>query len=331
LFEIIRRLKEQGVTILYVSHRLEEVFQISDRVTVLRDGRYMGTWKTAETNIPFIISQMIGRTLSNAFPEVPEIAPEARKILEVRGLTKPGRLSNVSFAVREGEVLGFAGLEGCGIRDLFLVLFGLEKSESGEVIYLDKAMNIHFSSDAIRNNWGLIPANRRDHGLLMNWSLKENVAVVILKRLLNFLGLVNERRLANTSEIYIDRLNIATDSIDKKVFDLSGGNQQKVVIAKWLASEPKVLILDDPTRGIDVGAKAEIYNLIHELARQGLAILLSSSEVEEVLNLSRRVLVMRQGAIIKEFDHHEASKAEVLRYVSGDISEPAEATPVPVH
>ena len=326
LFQIIRRLKEQGVTILYVSHRLEEVFQISDRVTVLRDGKYVGTWKTAETNIPYIISQMIGRTLSKAFPTVPDLQLDARKILDVRGLSKPGRLDNVSFDVREGEVLGFAGLEGCGIRDLFLVLFGLEKSVSGEVIYLDKKMNIHFSSDAIQNNWGLIPANRRDHGLLMNWSLKENVAVVILKRLLNFLGLVNERRLSNTAETYIQQLNISTDSIDKKVFDLSGGNQQKVVIAKWLATEPKVLILDDPTRGIDVGAKAEIYQLIHDLALQGLAILLSSSEIDEVLNLSQRVLVMRQGSIIKEFTHKEADKAEVMRYVSGDLSESTLAT-----
>jgi ribose transport system ATP-binding protein len=320
LFEIINRLKEHGVTILYVSHRLEEVFQISDRITVLRDGKYIGTWIPEETNIPFIISQMIGRTLSKAFPEVAEISPTAKNILDVKGLKKRGKLEDVSFSVREGEVLGFAGLEGSGIRDLFHTLFGLDALEKGEIWYLGKKMEINFSSDAIKHNWGLIPANRRDHGLLMRWSLKENVSVVILKRLLNFLGLINDRKLKSTAETYIDRLNIATDSIDKQVFDLSGGNQQKVVIAKWLASKPKVLILDDPTRGIDVGAKSEIYQLIQKLAQEGLAILLSSSEIDEVINLSRRILVMRQGSIIKEFDHKDATKAEVLRYVSGDIS-----------
>lgn len=320
LFEIIRRLKEQGISILYISHRLEEVFQISDRITVLRDGRYIGTWAVNDIDIPFVISQMIGRTLSQAFPEVPEKPESAITVLEVKDLYKPGRLENVSFTVSEGEVLGFAGLEGSGIRDLFHVLFGLDKAERGEIWYLGKKKSIKFSSDAIKNNWGLIPANRRDHGLLMRWSLKENVAVVILKRLLNILGLVNERRLANTAETYIRRLNISTESVDKMVFDLSGGNQQKVVLAKWLATDPKVLILDDPTRGIDVGAKSEIYRLISDLAQQGLAILLSSSEIDEVLNLSQRILIMRQGAIIKEFDHKEARKAEVLRFVSGEIT-----------
>jgi ABC-type sugar transport system ATPase subunit len=320
LFEIIKRLQEQDVTILYVSHRLEEVFQVSDRITVLRDGKFIGTWNTKETNIPFIISQMIGRTLSQAFPDVPEISTNADTILEVKDLYKGGSIGGVNFAVRKGEVLGFAGLEGSGIRDLFHVLFGLDHADNGQIWYLGKKIKINFSSDAIKQKWALIPANRRDHGLLMRWSLKENLTIVIIKRLLNFLGLIKEGKLKSTAETFINRLNISTDSIEKQVFDLSGGNQQKVVIAKWLATEPKLLILDDPTRGIDVGAKSEIYQLIQMLAREGLAILLSSSEIDEVINLSRRILVMRQGLIIKEFDHKEASKAEVLRYVSGDIS-----------
>ena len=221
--------------------------------------------------------------------------------------------------MRKGEVLGFAGLEGSGIRELFHVLFGLDRADRGEIWYKGKRTAIHFSSDAIRTGWGMIPANRRDHGLLMTWTVKENIAVVILQRLLNFLGLVNDRWIEDLAVEYVDKLNIATDSTDKLVFDLSGGNQQKVVIAKWLATKPQLLILDDPTRGIDVGAKHEIYRLVHELAGQGISILLNSSEIDEVLGLSHRVLVMRQGRIIKEFLHNEADKAEVMRYVSGDI------------
>jgi ABC-type sugar transport system ATPase subunit len=319
LFEIIRRLKEQGITILYVSHRLEEVFRISDCITVLRDGKYIGTWRTQETSIPFIISQMIGRTLGETFPEVEDVEEDAEKTLEVRDLCKGNKLFSVSFHAREGEVLGFAGLEGSGIRDLFHILFGLDRADGGEAWYKGKRTNIRFSSDAIKTGWGMIPANRRDHGLMMRWSVKENIAVVILKRFLNLFGLLNDRRMEDTATQYVQKLNIATESIDKKVFDLSGGNQQKVVLAKWLATEPKLLILDDPTRGIDVGAKNEVYHLIKELAEQGISILFSSSEIDEVLGLSNRILVMRLGRIIREFAHEHASKAEVMRYVSGDI------------
>jgi ribose transport system ATP-binding protein len=319
LFEIIRRLKAQGITILYVSHRLEEVFQISDRITVLRDGRYQGTWLVEETSVPFIISQMIGRTLGETFPAVVSVGADAEKTLEVRDLCRAECLSEVSFDVCAGEVLGFAGLEGSGIRDLFHVLFGLDHADGGEVWYQGKAAKVGFSSDAIKIGWGMIPANRRDHGLLMRWSVKENIAVVILRRLQNLLGLVNDRRIEDAAVRYVDRLNIATDSIDKRVLDLSGGNQQKVVLAKWLATEPQLLILDDPTRGIDVGAKHEVYQLISELAARGISILFNSSEIDEVLGLSHRILVMRQGRVIKEFTHADANKADVMRYVSGDI------------
>jgi len=319
LFEIIRRLKAQGITILYVSHRLEEVFQISDRITVLRDGKYMGTWRKEETNIPFIISRMIGRTLNETFSErVQEAVQE--KTLEVHNLSKTGKINSASFFVRKGEVVGFAGLEGSGIRDLFHIIFGLDRLDSGEIWYQSKKTDIKFSGDAINLGWGLIPANRRDHGLFMRWSVKENISVAIYKRMMNRLGLLRDPIMAKTATAYINKLNIATDSTDKPVFDLSGGNQQKVVLAKWLATKPKLIILDDPTRGIDVGAKNEIYNLINELSHQGISILLNSSEIDEVLGLSDRILVMRQGSIIKEFAHGDANKAEVMRYVSGNLS-----------
>ncbi len=321
LFEIIQRLKKHGITVLYISHRLEEVFQISDRITVLRDGNYMGTWERGKTDIPFIISQMIGRKLDEAFPEIAEVSARAAPILEVNGLKFSEYLEDIHFRVKPGEILGFAGLEGSGIRELFHILFGLEKHTAGEILFQGKPQRIDFPNKAIKVGWGLIPANRRDHGLIMRWSIKENISLVILKRLLSLLGLINQRRVDGLTSEYIQKLRIMTDSAEKSVLDLSGGNQQKVVISKWLATQPKILILDDPTRGIDVGAKSEIYYLIKDLAKQGLAILFNSSEIDEVLGLSHRILVMRQGKIIKEFTHVNADKLNVLRYVSGNINE----------
>ena len=318
LFAIIRRLKEHGIAVLYVSHRLEEVFQISDRITVLRDGKYIGTWNTADVQVPFVITQMIGHVLSHATPKGAGNGRSEDVILEVKELSTKGGLISVSLSVKAGEVVGLAGLEGCGIRDLFHVLFGLERAQSGEVYYLGKRVRITTPGDAIRLGWGMIPANRRDHALLTSWSVKENITVVILGRLLNFLGLIDDRKTTATANEFVGRLGIATDSIEKKVLDLSGGNQQKVVLAKWLATSPKFLMMDDPTRGIDVAAKAEVYSLVRALADEGIAILLSSSEVDEVLDLSDRILIMRQGAIIKEFDRRGVRKADVMLYTSGD-------------
>lgn len=321
LFELIRRLKDQGITIIYISHRLEEVFQICDQITVLRDGNYIGTWERKEVDIPFIISKMIGRKLDEAFPEVAKVNLDAAPILEVSQLGSEDVINDINFDVRPGEILGFAGIEGSGIRELFHILFGLRKYNTGEILFDGKKQRVNFTREAIKIGWGLIPANRRDHGLIMRWSVKGNVSLVILKRLLNALGLINQSKIDLISSDYIKRLRITTESSDKAVDDLSGGNQQKVVISKWLATQPKILLLDDPTRGIDVGAKSEIYHLIQALAKEGLAILLYSSEIDEVLGLSHRIMVMRQGKIIKEFQHEQADKVEVVRYVSGDIKQ----------
>jgi ribose transport system ATP-binding protein len=320
LFTIIKRLKNQGITILYISHRLEEIFQICDRITVLRDGNYMGTWEKEKTDIPSVITQMIGRKLEEAFPEIIGISRHVKPILEVKKLKLNNTLKDINFSINSGEVLGFAGLEGSGIRELFNVLFGLIQFESGEIIYKGQSQVLKFSSEAIKLGWGMIPANRRDHGLIMRWSIKDNISLVVLEKILGFFGLINQEKVENISNEYINKLRISTDSSDKIVLDLSGGNQQKVVISKWLATKPKLLILDDPTRGIDVGAKSEIYHLIQELAKQGMAILFNSSEIDEVLGLSHRILVMRQGNIIKEFLFSEVDKHSVMRYVSGDLS-----------
>jgi ribose transport system ATP-binding protein len=320
LFEIICRLKDQGITIIYVSHRLEEVFTIADRITVMRDGGYQGTWKTKETTIPRIVEQMIGRRLEEAFPSRPEVPEAAPVLLEVRDLSV-GKTGPISFQVRAGEILGFAGLEGAGVMDVFRVMFGLDSPAGGEVIYQHKKQVVRNPSEAIKIGWGLIPVSRREQGLMLEWSIRKNATLVILDKLLNKIGLIDKPREAHTAQDYVKQLNIATDSLDKKVINLSGGNQQKVVVAKWLATGPKVLILADPTRGVDVGAKAEIYRLCDQLARQGLALLFTSSEVEEIVGLCDRTLAFYKGKILKEFQHSEATKAKVMQVIASGATD----------
>ncbi len=324
LFEILRRLRERGLTIIYVSHRLEEVFEISDRITVVRDGQYQGTWKIKETSIPKIITEMIGRRLEESFPVREPLAIEAPVVLNVQHLAAEPELRDVSFDLRAGEILGFAGLEGSGIEEIFNVLFGLRAPSGGELVYSDGRSRSRSPFEAIKHGLALVPANRREEGLMTSWSIRRNTSLPVLDRLLVALGVIDrgdERRLATD---YVKKLSIATDSIDKRVVNLSGGNQQKVVLAKWLATGPTILILNDPTRGVDVGAKSEIYRLCDELAKSGLALLFSSSEVEETIGVCDRILVLSRGVVIKEFGPGEASKADVMFWVSGGKESAAE-------
>jgi ABC-type sugar transport system ATPase subunit len=319
LFAILRRLRDNGLTVIYVSHRLEEVFAIADRITVIRDGRYRGTWRTAETSIPDVIAAMIGRRLDEAFPTREAVPEEASVTLEVRDLRVGAAVGPIGFRVRAGEILGFAGLEGAGVDDVFRVLFGLDRPTGGEVIYRGRSERRRSPYEAIKQGWGLIPANRRDEGLMTSWSIRRNTTLCVLDRLLSRLGLIDgdgERRLTDD---YVRRLNVATDGIDKRVVNLSGGNQQKVVVAKWLATGPAILILNDPTRGVDVGAKSEIYALCDRLAREGLALLFTSSEIEETLGVCDRVLVLHRGRVIREFARGAATKADVMRWVAGGV------------
>jgi len=319
LFEIIRRLREQGITVIYVSHRLEEVFSIADRITVLRDGQYQGTWKINEIKLSQVITAMIGRQMEEAFPTHPPLLKETAVLLKVNGLTRAASLGPIDFKLRAGEILGFTGLEGSGIDELFHILFGLEQNTGGEVVYKDKVHKLKSPAEAINLGWGLIPASRRDQGLMMDWSIRNNTTLVIIQRLMTRLGLIDHRKEQQTTEDFIKHLNIATDSIDKHVINLSGGNQQKVVVAKWLASGPKVLILNDPTRGVDVGAKAEIYQICDQLAREGLGLLFTSSEIDETLGLCDRILVFYKGHIVKEFNKGEATKKDVMHWISGEL------------
>jgi ABC-type sugar transport system ATPase subunit len=318
LFEIVRRLRGQGVTVLYVSHRLEEVFAIADRITVIRDGRYQGTVETAQSSIPQIIAAMIGRPAAESpFPGRPPVPADAPVLLSVRKMRKGPRLGPVSFDARAGEILGFAGLEGSGVDDVFHALFGLDRMTDGEIVYLGQPRRVRSPLQAIRLGLGLIPASRREQGLMMDWSVRRNATLLVLDKLLNRLGLVDAPAARRTTEDYVRRLNVATDTVDKRVVNLSGGNQQKVLLAKWLAAGPKVLILNDPTRGVDVGAKAEIYQLCDQLARQGLAILFTSSEGEEIVGLCDRVLVFYKGKVLKELSRGQAAKAELMHLVAG--------------
>jgi ABC-type sugar transport system ATPase subunit len=319
LFTLLRGLRDRGLTIIYVSHRLEEVFAIADRISVIRDGRYQGTWPIAETSIPEVISRMIGRRLGEAFPQRGEVEATAPVAVAVKGLRIGNDVGPVSFEVRSGEILGFAGLEGSGVHEVFNVLFGLVKPAAGEVSYKGRNAPPKSPFDAIRQGFALVPANRRDEGLMTAWSVRRNASLAVLDRLLDKLGLIDRTKERGLANEYVRKLNVATDSIDKRVVNLSGGNQQKVVVAKWLATGPEILILNDPTRGIDVGAKSEIYALCDELARSGLALLFTSSEIEETLGVCDRILVLHKGRIIREFARGEATKADVMHWVAGGV------------
>lgn len=320
LFKIIRGLSEKGITIIYVSHRLEEVFQISDRITVLRDGRYIDTWKVEDTSVKEIIAAMVGKRIEEMFPPLRDISKDARPILQIKNLNKKNSLKDINFELREGEVLGFAGLEGCGIVDIFRILFGLEKKDSGEIIYGGETYDKITPWSAKKMGWSLIPAERHRQGLMTEWNIRDNLNIAIIEKLLSRIGLISYAKSNDAANDSVKKLNIITDSILKKVLDLSGGNQQKVVIAKWLATNPKLLLLNDPTRGIDVGAKAEVYRLIDELARQGFAILFTSSEFEEVLELSDNIMVIYDGKIVSRFRGREVKKPELMSCVTRGTS-----------
>ena len=309
LFNIVRRLRDQGVGIIYISHRLEEVFELADRVTVLRDGRYVDTLDVADAAPQTLISMMVGRNLDNLFPK--EDVPIGEPVLEVRGLTHDDLVEDVSFTLRKGEIVGLSGLVGSGRSDLAQVIFGAHPADAGEIVIDGKKAAIHSPREAMRLGIAYVSEDRQRQGLVLPMSVKENVTLTTLTDMTRF-GLIRQRQEEDAATTAVDRLQVRTPSIFQKVANLSGGNQQKVVLSKWLLSRPKVLILDEPTRGIDVGAKAEIHRLMGELADQGIGILMISSELPEILGMSDRVLVMRRGRIVGEFDRAEATQEKII-------------------
>ncbi|WP_374634298.1 sugar ABC transporter ATP-binding protein [Paracoccus sp. (in: a-proteobacteria)] len=296
LFTIIRKLRAEGVGIIYISHKMEEIRQISDRVTVMRDGAHVGTVEAAETPISKIISMMVGRELTDEAVRVPDLSA-AEPALEVLGLGRGHELKDISFTLKQGEILGFAGLMGAGRTELARAIFGAEPPDQGEIRVHGRAVAIRTPADAVRAGIGYLSEDRKHYGLALGMDVRANIALASLPRFADRLGRIDEPRLADIARDYIAQLSIRTPDDRQEVRLLSGGNQQKVVIAKWLLRDCDILIFDEPTRGIDVGAKAEIYRLLNDLAASGKAIIVISSELPEVLRLSHRIAVMCEGRL----------------------------------
>lgn len=296
LFVIIRQLKADGVGIIYISHKMDELKQIADRVTIMRDGEYVGTVEAAETLISTIISMMVGREVTEKPLQVPD-SSGAEVALEVSGLNRGRDIKDVSFSVKKGEILGFAGLMGAGRTEVARAIFGADPRDSGEIKVHGHVCTIKTPSDAVSAGIGYLSEDRKHFGVAVGMDLRANIAMASLERFTSRAGVLDEKAMHDVSVGYIDQLDIRTPSDQQEVRLLSGGNQQKVVIAKWLLRDCDILIFDEPTRGIDVGAKSEIYKLLEELARQGRAIIVISSELPEVMRLSHRIAVMCEGRL----------------------------------
>lgn len=314
LFAIVKQLRERGVAILFVSHRLEEVFMIADRLTVFRDGAHIITGPVSEMTTEEIIKYMVGRELSNLFPKGATEIGEV--MLEVHHLTRTGVFSDVSFQLHKGEILGLAGLVGAGRTEVAQVLFGIEQAESGEIKLKGKRVRIRSPQQAMEYGIAYVPEDRHLHGLIMNFSIAANLTLAILHQV-SRLGLVDPRREQKIADQYSIQLSVRSEGVEQLVNALSGGNQQKVVLGKWLATNPSVLILDEPTRGIDVGAKAEVHRIISDLAARGLAIILISSELPEVLAMADRVIVLHEGRVTGTFTRSEATQERVMFAATG--------------
>ena len=312
LFRIIRQLKEHGVGIVYISHKMDELKRISDRVTVMRDGQYIATVPTATTSMETIISMMVGRTLLNN--EGPAArAANNETVLEVRNLKRGRAIKDVSFTVRKGEILGFAGLMGAGRTEVARAIFGADKIDSGEIIVKGNSVKINSPADAVNHGIGYLSEDRKHLGLATGMDCASNIVLSTMKRFLSFNFILKKSAIREVGNQFVKQLEIKTPSLEQRVQFLSGGNQQKIVIAKWLVRDCEILFFDEPTRGIDVGAKSEIYKLLNALAQQGRAIVVISSELPEVLRLSHRILVMCEGRITGEVTAEEATQENIMR------------------
>ena len=315
LYALIGRLKARGVTCIYVSHRMPEIFALCDAVSVLRDGGHVATRPTDELTEGQLVEMMIGRSLAEYIP-VPRAVGQGAEVLRAEGLSAPGHFEGVSLTLHAGEVVGLAGLMGAGRSEVACALFGLEPLDGGEIFLRGSPVRIGDPQQAIRFGIGFVPEDRKRQGLVLSESAMHNTSLPTLGRLSRFSWIWRQRERTQTSTLF-DRLRVRTPGLDAVVAGLSGGNQQKVVLAKWLAARPHVLILDEPTRGVDVGAKSEIHALIGELAAQGTAILVISSELPEVVRLSDRILVLREGRLVGEIRREDATQEGLLRLMAG--------------
>ena len=315
LFDIIRQLRSHGVGVVHISHRLEELKLIADRVTVMRDGRYVATVITDQAPIDRIISLMVGRTIYEATPEVPE-HPSEDVVLEVRHLNRGRLVRDVSFQLRRGEILGFAGLVGAGRTEVARVIFGADHLDSGEIFLNGKKLLIHSPRDAVSHGIAYLSEDRKRYGLALGLDVETNTVLAAFEKYLGPLGWVQPARTRATAEAQVRGLAIKTPSLQQKVKNLSGGNQQKVVLAKWLTADASVFIFDEPTRGIDVGAKEDVYQLLRSLTSAGLAIVLVSDTLEEAIGLSDRLVCMRDGHVTGLLDAARGSKPSLLNVLA---------------
>lgn len=315
LFRIIKDLQLTGVSIVYISHRLEELFIISDRITVIRDGEYIDTKLTKETNKDEIVNLMVGRVIYETPKTESKVPQDAKEILRVENLTVQGIVKDISFSLKEGEILGFAGLMGAGRTEIARAIFGADKFDSGKIFVNGKQVYIKSPVDAIKNGIGYLSEDRKRYGLALGLSVSDNMMMGNYNKFSHFL-MVQKKDINKTAKEEVKSLNIKTPSINQLVKNLSGGNQQKVVIANWLIKECKILIFDEPTRGIDVGARSEIYSLMERLVSMGKSIIMISSDLVEVLRMSDRILIMSEGKKTGELDIKGATQDDIMKYAT---------------
>jgi len=314
LFRIIRDLKKKGVGIIYISHRLEEIGIISDRITVMRDGEYIDTVPTKDVTTEQIIKMMVGREIY-VTSEANSESSKNEVVLEVKNLNRGRAIKDVSFKLRKGEILGFAGLMGAGRTEVARAIFGADPIDSGEIYVNGKKVNIKQPIDAVKHGIGYLSEDRKQFGLMLNLDVEQNTVIASLENYSKF-GWINKNKTRMDTNKWIEALKIKTPSLEQKVRNLSGGNQQKVVLGKWLTRDCNILIFDEPTRGIDVGAKSEIYKLMNKLVAEGKSIIMISSELPEILRMSHRVLVMCEGRITGELSYEEATQERIMEYAT---------------
>lgn len=317
LFSFIARLKARNIAVVYVSHRLEELFEITDRISVYRDGKYITTYQTSDVDRKQLVNAMVGRSMNEFFQTETHAAGDP--VLEVRNLQVPGTLHNINFSLRKGEILGFSGIVGAGRTELAQAIFGILPVSGGAVLIDGQEISIRQPADAIAAGIGLVPESRKEHGLNLIETVAFNLTIQVIKKFIRVCLVDRKKEGAMISEA-MKNLVIRSSGPSQRVLHLSGGNQQKVVIAKWLAMNPRILILDEPTRGIDVGAKVEIYQIMNQLAKSGVSIIMISSELPEVLNMSDRILVMHEGKITGELSKEEATPELIMHFATGGTS-----------
>lgn len=314
LFEVMKKLKNKGVSIIYISHRMEEVFANCDTITVMRDGQTISSRPTEETNMDQIVGDMVGRVMSEYYPARTNVPGD--EIFRVEGFTQPGVFRNISFNLRKGEILGVAGLMGAGRTEIMRAIFGVDPHESGKLYFEGKEIHIKNPRDAIRHGFGFITENRKTEGLILDFSIERNIALPSEERLAQS-HVINDKKEFDFSSELSKRLGVKAQDINLPASTLSGGNQQKVVIAKWVGMHPKLLILDEPTRGIDIGAKKDIYDLMNELTAKGVSIIMVSSELPEVIGMSDRILVIHEGRAAGIVEHKDATQTRIMTLATG--------------